>query len=98
MREIDNIIRNSKELQKEYILQLEEMALSMWWLKKSITGETHCKSYDPLTISLEDSKLIVFSYVFDFHDGGRQHNFNSLKDIEKGLKNELKKILEEWEI
>lgn len=31
------------------------------------------KSYDPLSISREDGKLVAHSYVFDLWDGGRHH-------------------------
>lgn len=48
------------------------------------------KSYDPLTIEMRtDGGGIAHSYVFNFHDGGRHHSFDSLDNLEEWLLEEL---------
>ena len=74
---------------------LKGKAVGIWisknWINdKSLSG--HCKSYDPLTIIKEkDGTYTCLSYVFDFHDGGREHKFNSLEEINEALNNEVKR-------
>ena len=46
----------------------------LYWM---IGGDTHCKSYDPLTF--EDN--IAHSYVLDLEDGGRHHTYKSIEDV-----------------
>jgi len=50
------------------------------------------KSYDPLTIDLENK--IAHSYIFDFFDGGRHHKFNELSEVELWLNMELFRTLQ----
>lgn len=70
---------------------LEWFAFQIWDADPEAGGS---KSYDPLTIELNsDGTGIAHSYVFDFHDGGRHHYFDSLDQLEKWLKEELAKIL-----
>ena len=38
-----------------------------------VGGDTHCKSYDPLTFS--DGQ--AHSYVLNLEDGGRHHNYET---------------------
>lgn len=49
----------------------------------------YCKSYDPLTIEIGSNGVVAHSYVFDFHDGGRHHRFESLDALEEGLDKQL---------
>lgn len=46
-------------------------------------SDTHCKSYDPL--EFDDEERVVHSYVFDLHDGGRHHEYKTLREVEDGL-------------
>jgi len=46
----------------------------------------HCKSYDPLIVEDE-----AFSYVFDLQNGGRQHPYESLQQLENRLEMEAVK-------
>ncbi len=85
-------IRNGKELtEKEYVAYLEGMAYGIWMQKYAVEGDGHSKMSDPLYI---DPKQLndVYSYVFDFIDGGRHHSFKSLKEIEEALIEETKKL------
>ena len=82
-------IRNGKDLtRKEYIAYLEGMAEGIWRTQvKMGDGDYHSKYADPLYI-VEDLND-VYSYVFNFHDGGRHHSFKNLKKIYKGLMKEI---------
>jgi hypothetical protein len=83
------IVQNGRELtEKQYIIYLEGMAYGIWAAKIKLAGEDDCcKWSDPLYInSLDD----VYSYVFDFHDGGRHHKFSSLEEIHQALLKEIK--------
>jgi hypothetical protein len=71
---------------------LEWFAFRVWVGAQEGTGcrEYHSKSYDPLTIDLRtDGGGTAHSYVFDFHDGGRHHHFDSLDNLEDWLFEEL---------
>lgn len=86
------IVRNGKELtEQEYKVYLEGMAWGIWNFDEEMYG----KISDPLYIG--DDLENVYSYAFDFHDGGRHHKFNSLEEIEKSLLNEIKKIKESYD-
>jgi hypothetical protein len=79
-------VRNGKELsEEEYIAYLEGMAEGIF----RCMDDDYAKWNDPLYINSPDD---VYSYVFDFHDGGRHHKFTSLFDIYLGLVDEVKKI------
>lgn len=85
-------IRNGKSLnERDYIAYLEGMAYGIWLTKvKFGDGDFHSKFSDPLFITpnqLDD----VYSYVFNFHDGGRHHTFKSLEKIEEALIEEISK-------
>ena len=79
-------VRNGKELtEKEYKIYLEGMAEGVW---RATDQEMYGKWHDPLYInSLDD----VYSYAFDFHDGGRHHKFNSLDELHEALVKEAEK-------
>jgi hypothetical protein len=64
-----------KKLTKDIV---EAYVQGMWDLYVALGGESHCKSYDPLTIS---PGSIANSYVLDLEDGGRHHKFNSLEEL-----------------
>jgi len=86
-------IRNGKDLtKKEYVAYLEGMAEGIWRTKTEVEGgDYHSKISDPLYI--EKNLGDVYSYVFDFHDGGRHHSFVDLGEIYKALLNETKEKL-----
>jgi hypothetical protein len=70
--------------QKERVL--EWFARKIATVMGKVTGYHPCsKSYDPLMI--EDN--IAHSYAFELEDGGRHHDFNDLKHLEKMMVNEL---------
>lgn len=92
-------IRNGKELtESEYINYLEGLAYGVWCAQQMYFDGSlgqHSKSYDPLYIesfNLGIKKWIVHSYVFDFIDGGRHHEFDSLEQIETELIKEVQLI------
>ena len=64
--------------QKEKVL--EWFAKKLWVLLEEGSGESdyYGKSYDPLEINGN----IAHSYVFDLRDGGRQHPFKNLEELE----------------
>lgn len=71
---------------------LEWFARKFWVATEEGSGEPeyHSKSYDPLTIELaSNGGGTAHSYVFDFHDGGRHHYFDSLDQLEDWLMEEL---------
>lgn len=71
---------------------LEWFARKIWVGSEEGSGEREycCKSYDPLTIELStDGGGVAHSYVFNFHDGGRHHVFDSLDQLEDWLLEEL---------
>lgn len=69
--------------QKECVL--EWYAMKIWKLE----GPDHHKSYDPLTIEGN----VAHSYVFNLDNGGRHHEFGSLKDLELMLDQELNQVV-----
>jgi len=85
-------VRNCKELNKqEYKIYLEGMAEGIWRTGVELTDrDYHSKMSDPLYIGedLDD----VYSYVFDFHDGGRHHSFENLEEIYEGLIKEIERF------
>lgn len=88
-----------EDKKENYKLWLESLGLSIWHIQRNMVTDAHCKSYDPLSIGeFEEGYWQVASYVFDFHDGGRHHTFKTLEDIELGLKEELRLILQKWKI
>jgi hypothetical protein len=67
---------------------LEWFAFKIWVAGNEGGGDPdyHSKSYDPLTVELAtDGSGVAHSYVFDFHDGGRHHPFDSLDQLEDWL-------------
>jgi hypothetical protein len=88
MAKIKYLIQNGKELtKKEYIAYLEGMAEGISRMKR----DDGIKFSDPLYIGNDLND--VYSYVFDFHDGGRHHKFNSLEGIHEALLNEIRLAL-----
>lgn len=73
--------------QKEMVL--EWFAQKIWG---GLHGRGHCKSYDPLIIE----GYTAHSYIFNFEDGGRHHDFQSLTDLEKLLEKEMKEAAERY--
>lgn len=78
--------------EKEKIAYLEGMAEGIWKVFLGIDCDRwdYCKSYDPLTIEIINSKIIGHSYIFNFHDGGRHHNFVTFERLYNGLMEEIK--------
>jgi hypothetical protein len=73
---------------------LQRARLLEWWADRiwvateegSGDREYGGKRYDPLTIELaSNGSGVAHSYVFDFHDGGRHHAFDSLDQVEDWL-------------
>jgi hypothetical protein len=80
---IDDLTTLTKE-QKEEVLMW--FARKLWVLLEEGSGnpDYYGKAYDPLLIEGN----IAHSYVFDFQDGGRHHDFENLSDLEKMLMQE----------
>jgi hypothetical protein len=70
--------------QKECVV--EYLAWQLIELLEAITGSDPCgKTYDPLFI--QDGT--AHSYAFDLWDGGRHHKFESLEQVEEGMRKEV---------
>ena len=74
-----------------HVRALEWFATKICQLEIALEGECSCgKSYDPLTIDFRpDGSGTAHSYAFDFKDGGRNHEFESLYDLEQWLVDEM---------
>ena len=72
-------IRNGRVLtEKEYEVYLEGLAEGIWRTAVELgDGDYHSKTYDPLFIEGKTAH----SYVFDFNDGGRHHEIESLDQL-----------------
>ena len=78
------------ELQKRCVL--EWFAWKMWELLIELGIEDgYGKSYDPLLI--DDKKC--HSYIFDLGDGGRHHDYETLREVEEKLMNEVVVVVKE---
>jgi len=65
---------------------VEAYVQGMWDIYLEIGGDSHCKSYDPLTITPGN---VANSYVLELEDGGRHHKFNSLEELKKKCLEEM---------
>ncbi len=78
------------ELQKRCVL--EWLAWKLWELLIELDIEDgYGKPYDPLLI--EDTKC--HSYVFDLGNGGRHHDYETLREIEEKLMKEVVGVIKE---
>ena len=90
-RDIDDLQLN--DAQKAAVM--EWLAMQMWHVMERLTENSYYgKSYDPLLIDLENG--VMRSYVFDFKDGGRTHPFESFKDTQDDIVNEVVEYVAEW--
>ena len=75
------------ELQKRCVL--EWLAWKAWNVLIELGIEDgYGKSYDPLVIEADK----CHSYIFDLGDGGRHHDYGTLREIEEKL---MKEVVEE---
>ena len=75
------------ELQKRCVL--EWLAWKAWDILIELGIEDgYGKSYDPLLIEADK----CHSYIFDLGDGGRHHDYETLREIEEKL---MKEVVEE---
>jgi len=54
----------------------------------------HSKSYDPMTI--DETKKVAHSYVFDLWDGGRHHQYESLEQVWEAVRKETLEAIKEY--
>ena len=85
-------VRNGKEYNaRDYKIYLEGMAEGIIDTAYELGFDDGCgKMSDPLFFT-DEGLGNVYSYMFDFHDGGRHHKFDSLGEVYEGLLKEIKK-------
>lgn len=82
----------SQHFPQEKILtarDLEFYTQGIWDLWVMLTGESHCKYYDPMTINADEK--IAHSYVLDLQDGGRHHPYQALDILQADILSEFAK-------
>jgi len=79
-----------KKLTKQ---DVEAYAHACWDIIREISGDDHCKSYDPLTIEGKTAH----SYIFNLEDGGRHHKFKNFEHLREMILKETLETLKDLE-